>query len=137
MEMVTLKTFDQYFSANILRSRLESEGILCLLKDENTVTIDPLLSNAIGGIKLQVPEADWLRARSLLASYDDEARKSLTCPKCKSHHINLVNKQSPKNILTALLTWSFASYALAPEQIYQCQVCGFESLDAPETPAYE
>ena len=137
MEMVTLKTFDQYFSANILRSKLESEGILCLLKDENTVTIDPLLSNAIGGIKLQVPEADWLRARSLLASYDDEARKSLTCPKCKSYHINLVNKQSPKNILTALLTWSFASYALAPEQIYQCQVCGFESLDAPETPAYE
>ncbi len=32
----------------------EEEGINCWLKDENTVTIDPILTNAIGGIKLMV-----------------------------------------------------------------------------------
>jgi molybdenum cofactor biosynthesis enzyme MoaA len=58
MEMVTLKTFDQYFSANILRSRLEAEGIICLLKDENTVTIDPLLSKCLKQTGKE-PEAFW------------------------------------------------------------------------------
>ena len=30
------------------------DGIRCWLKDENTVTIDPILTNAIGGIKVMV-----------------------------------------------------------------------------------
>ena len=31
-------------------TRLQSEGVECYLEDENTVTIDPMLSGAIGGI---------------------------------------------------------------------------------------
>ena len=36
--------------------RLKEEGIECWLKDENTVTIDPIIANAVGGIKLMVEE---------------------------------------------------------------------------------
>ncbi len=58
MNMVTLRTFDNYFLANITLTRLQNAGINCFLKDEHTVTMDPILSNAIGGIKLVVKEED-------------------------------------------------------------------------------
>jgi len=46
--------------------RLKEEFINCYLQDENTVTIDPLLSNAIGGIKLMVAEQQAERAMEIL-----------------------------------------------------------------------
>ena len=66
MELVTVQTFDNYFSANILLTRMRDAGIECYLKDEYTVTIDPLLSNAIGGIKLVVKKRDEVEARKML-----------------------------------------------------------------------
>jgi hypothetical protein len=42
----------------VIRTRLESEGILYLLFDENTIQSYNFLSNAIGGVKLAVPRSD-------------------------------------------------------------------------------
>ena len=53
-----VKTFDNYFNANIILTKLQAAGIECYLQDEFTVTIDPILSNAIGGIKLVVKKED-------------------------------------------------------------------------------
>lgn len=66
MEFFVLATYDNYISAHITMGRLQEEGIICWLKDENTVTIDPLLSIAIGGIKLMVARHQEERARHLL-----------------------------------------------------------------------
>ena len=75
MDIVTIRTFDNYFSANILLTRLRHAGIECYLKDEYTVTIDPLLSNAIGGIKLIVKKTEELKqegcCREMNASSDN------------------------------------------------------------------
>ena len=38
----------------VIRGRLESEGIICFVKDELTAQIQPFYSNAIGGVKLQI-----------------------------------------------------------------------------------
>ncbi|HEV7297850.1 MAG TPA: hypothetical protein VGN72_00675 [Tepidisphaeraceae bacterium] len=48
------------------RIKLESEGIDCLLLDENLVATQWLYANAVGGIKVQVPAADSDRARQAL-----------------------------------------------------------------------
>jgi len=50
----------------IIKARLESEGIECFIKDELTIQTDPFLSNAIGGIKLQVKEEDVADAVKIL-----------------------------------------------------------------------
>jgi len=63
---IILMTFDNYISAHIIMGRLKEEFINCYLQDENTVTIDPLLSNAIGGIKLMVAEQQAERAMEIL-----------------------------------------------------------------------
>ena len=56
MKYVPVWSYDNYVPAHIAMGRLKEEGIECWLKDENTVTIDPILANAVGGIKLMVEE---------------------------------------------------------------------------------
>ncbi len=129
--MVILKTFDNYFSANITLSRLQQEGIHCYLKDEYTVTIDPILSNAIGGIKLAVEKNDVEQAMELLHQFEKEYLSSVECPQCGGNHIELISKPGAGNFITALLTWMFSSYAIAPEKIYQCSDCMYESENLP------
>src|SRR5262249_49628477 len=53
-DLVTVATFWFPGEAHIVRCRLEAAGISVYIADEFTVTMDWFLSNAIGGIKLQV-----------------------------------------------------------------------------------
>ena len=62
-----LRAFDNYITAHIVLSMLQDAGINCHLKDEYILTIDPLLSPALGGIKLMVAAAQVDRALELLA----------------------------------------------------------------------
>ncbi|PWT71476.1 MAG: hypothetical protein C5B59_18050 [Bacteroidetes bacterium] len=70
MNFVHLRSFDNYVNANIQLGMLQDEGINCHLQDEYTITIDPLLSNAIGGMKLMVYESQVQRAMRLLEKVD-------------------------------------------------------------------
>lgn len=137
MELVTVKTFDNYFSASIILTRLESDGIECYLKDEHTVTIDPILSNAIGGIKLVVKKEDEAEVNKLLNAYHLEYMQSATCPKCGSNSFIQVTKKEPVNYLTAIVTWFFSSYAVALKYVYQCSNCGYECERLPDADGNE
>ena len=63
------------FEANIILGRMQNEGINCWLKDENTATITPFLSNAIGGIKLMVTESQAERASELLTLFNKNVQE--------------------------------------------------------------
>jgi predicted RNA-binding Zn-ribbon protein involved in translation (DUF1610 family) len=131
MNIITLRTFDNYFLANITLTKLQDAGIECYLKDENTVTIDPILSNAIGGIKLVVKDADAEEAKQLLQQFDEEYMNSVKCPQCGASAITLINKPGVTNFFTAIFSWLFSSYAVATEQVYKCAKCGYESKTMP------
>lgn len=64
--LYTIFTFSYPSEAYPLRSLLESEGIPCYLKDEINVQINPLGSNALGGVKLQVKAGDVKAAIELM-----------------------------------------------------------------------
>jgi len=132
MELIILRTFDNYFLANILLTKLRDAGLECYLKDEYTVTIDPLLSNAIGGIKLVTKKSNASKAYALLKLFDQEYRNAVRCPQCGSNDILLMPKQSTENMLTAIASWLFSAYAVSAENIYQCNKCGFQSGVLPE-----
>ena len=133
MKLVTVKTFDNYFSANIMLTRLHADGIECYLKDEYTVTIDPMLSNAVGGIKLVVKAEDEDAVKKLLAAYDSEYMKSACCPRCGSNSFTYIAKPDVANFVTAILTWLFSNYAVAKDYVYHCEKCGYENERLPET----
>lgn len=45
--------FQYSAEAQIIKGRLEAEGIETFLADNHTIDTDPLVSNAIGGVKLR------------------------------------------------------------------------------------
>ena len=71
MNLITLKTFDNSIDANMLRCQLELEGIQSYLKDENTITTNPLCNIALGGIKHQVIEQDYPKVKVYLAELEN------------------------------------------------------------------
>jgi putative signal transducing protein len=70
MNLIAVRSYDDYISAHLMMGRLKEESITCFLKDEHSVTIGPFLSNIIGGIKLMVPEAEFEKALELLNQFE-------------------------------------------------------------------
>jgi len=127
-----LRTFDNYFNANIILTKLQDAGIHCFLRDEYTVTIDPLLSNAIGGIKLTVRKEDAFQAENLLRKFEEEYLRAVACPSCHSNNIILV-PQTKKELPKDIMSWIRSLFTVVTENIYQCQQCGYECETFPES----
>ncbi|WP_240473024.1 putative signal transducing protein [Eudoraea adriatica] len=87
-EFYTLGAFEYAADVQIIKGKLESEGIPVFLKDENTINTDPLISHAIGGVKLQVYSRDKEMALNIyneIRSYAlDNKGNLVTCPNCKA-----------------------------------------------------
>jgi hypothetical protein len=73
--MVTVAHCNLLAEAHAMRVQLEAEGIPVFLADELTVAMDWLLSNAIGGVKVQVPERYAARATQLLEKSSQSAQE--------------------------------------------------------------
>lgn len=134
MKTIVIRTFDNYILAHIVSDKLTNAGITNYIFDENTVTTIPIWGNAVGGIKIVVDKADEPAARQALFEIEEAFRKSAVCPRCGAREIISIPKNSPGNIFTAILSWSFSSYALAPNYVYHCKNCGYESDTLPEAP---
>ena len=133
MHLITLKTFDNSIDANMLRCQLELEGIQSYLKDENTITTNPLYNIALGGIKLQVVEQDYTKAKAYLAEleltpYTNQKNEIITCPSCKSSNIQ-TGFPSYKNItgiLSLLTAFVFMIFPFYNKKVYKCMQCDKE-----------
>lgn len=69
-QLVTVARFDDALSANLAKTKLESQGIPCFLADEHVVQMSWLFSMFAGRIRLQVGESDAGKAADLL--WEDE-----------------------------------------------------------------
>ena len=95
---VTVGTFSQGVDAHLARTKLESEGIQCMVSDEYLVRVNWLLSNAVGGVKLMVPAWDVEHAKEVLRpkphlveaadpNERDPEDADLICPRCHSYDV--------------------------------------------------
>lgn len=91
-ELVTIRSYSFPWEANVEQAVLEEEGIPTYLQDAETVSTQWLYSNAIGGVKLQVPESRVEEAREILSGVGEEGGAALgewdiegpACPNCGS-----------------------------------------------------
>jgi len=119
--------------AHLLKSKLESEGISCYLQDEHTITIDPLVSNALGGIKLKIKEEDTDKVKALFKEldgipYTDGENNIAKCPQCESTEL-IAGYNSMKGfsqILSAIISILFMIFPLHLKTLYKCKKCGTE-----------
>jgi len=95
-----VRSYSDAFSAHIAQSRLESEGIKALVVDENLVTNDPLLSIAVGGVKVVVSEHDVEAAREILE--DKVEVEESSCPSCGSSRVQKLHAGRRSAFLTLL-----------------------------------
>lgn len=124
MDFIPIQSYTNYIDAHITMGRLEEEGIRCWLKDENTVTIDPILTNAVGGIKIMVSNEQAERAKAVLAAIETDRKKKFACPYCGSHNIEFVTTpRRPGNWFSVLFGLLWASYAVPIEKVYHCFNC--------------
>ena len=87
-EFYTLGAFEYVADVQVIKAKLESEGIKVFLRDEYTLNTDPLISSAIGGVKLQVYDSDKTRAMAIYNSIRnyavDKDGNPVVCPNCKA-----------------------------------------------------
>jgi hypothetical protein len=81
---VILRRYRDMPEAFIERSVLEDAGIECVLQDDNTVRMDWLWSNAMGGIKLVVREKDAEEAEKILSQRPIEVDEAQNAPEEES-----------------------------------------------------
>jgi membrane protease YdiL (CAAX protease family) len=93
-DLVTIATFDFTAQANVVKLILEKRGIKVFLADDNLVGMDWFVSNAVGGVKLQVAASDANRAGKIIKKRHASKKKLLdklpkedvtfTCEDCGS-----------------------------------------------------
>ena len=64
--LITIASFDHPIHANLAKTRLEAEGIDCVLINEHITGMNWFWVPAIGGVGLQVRESDAQRAADIL-----------------------------------------------------------------------
>ena len=100
-----LAVFEYSTEAQLMVSKLDSENIKTMLKDEKTIDSDPLISQAIGGVKLLVHNNDFEKAvaiyNEIRVYQKDKNGNNLNCPSCNSTHI-LIAPPERKNIFYML-----------------------------------
>lgn len=132
MNFVQLRSYDNYLNANMQLSMLKQQGINCYLKDEYTITIDPLLSPAIGGMKLMVDELQTDIAEEILNNADKEFLQTIACPQCGQYALEqVVQIKKPSGFLQKIKFMLVNGQEQEIRKYYHCTSCGFKMGELP------
>lgn len=148
-ELVTISKFLSLGEAKLAQGKLVSAGITAFVCDENMHAMNWHMGMALGGIRLQVPDSQVVRALEVLDDFEPEDSEDLQlesdedeedgeveevacCPECESLEIREVPTTSPRQITL----WSAAiPFPEAPAQTshrWRCLMCGYQWRDADE-----
>lgn len=145
-ELVTITKFLSLGEAKLAQGKLVSAGISAFVCDENMHAMNWHMGMALGGIRLQVPDSQVVRALEVLDDFepeksealepaddeDDEMEEVACCPECESVEIREVPTSNPRQITL----WSSAvPFPEPPTQVsrrWKCLMCGYEWREADE-----
>ena len=126
--LATIATYSFPYEAHIAKARLDAEGIPAFVADEQTINMQWLYSNAMGGVRLQVPEQFVAQAAEILAEDHSEELEqelgadSVSCEACGSD--NTEPYQIGKR--WAFLVFLGLDFPLFPvKNTRRCKDCGF------------
>lgn len=124
MNYKQIASYDNFMLANMTLGLLQENEINCHLKDENIVTIDPLLNPAVGGIKLMVEEKDYDQAVVLMKEAEAAYLKDIPCPYCHSNALAVEEKiNRPDSFWGKLKNQIAYGQESTYSKKYRCQNC--------------
>ena len=122
MSLSELATFDNSLTANMLKTKLENEGIPCFLNNENFTNMMPHYFNMLGsGVKVLVPTDQLEKAREIAAI--DQGQ--LKCPNCGSTNIMNEAERATNKLKLILITLIAAPIGNLLNN-YCCEDCGHQ-----------
>lgn len=127
----TVANFQYSSEAQIIKGRLEAEGITVFLKDNYTIDTDPLVSNAIGGVKMQVKTEDASKALDVLKSIRkysvDDKGDVIVCPNCSGEHVEVFSTiKDLKSFVAFVLGFIIGTLPFYAKHKYRCDDCKTE-----------
>ncbi|EKU39476.1 MULTISPECIES: DUF2007 domain-containing protein [Acinetobacter] len=93
MQWILVETFSFPYEAQIAKTQLEAFGIPARIENEHTINMDWFYSNALGGVRLLVPQNYVDEAKSLLEKdFSNELEQEFgenkeCCPNCGAQDI--------------------------------------------------
>jgi len=131
-EFTKIGSYQYSSEAVIIKGKLEAEGITVFMADNFTIDADPLMSNAIGGVKLFIKTEQLEEAKNILSAISryslDNEGKAIHCPNCNGEHVSVGSTINEKKSLFSFL-FSFALFGALPlytKYKYRCDDCGAE-----------
>jgi hypothetical protein len=126
-KLITIASFSFPHEAHVAQANLEAEGIPAFIADEHTINMQWLFSNALGGVRVQVPSQFAKKAKDILSQDYSElleeefGKDETTCPKCGSTEVEPYTKgKKPAFIIFLLLGFPLFFY----KHGIKCKVCG-------------
>ncbi|SDM17156.1 putative signal transducing protein [Chryseobacterium taihuense] len=124
--LVKFKFYETALQANRDKQILAENNINSFIANEQLIQSDWLLSQAVGGIQLQVFEKDFHEAEKILKEYNENENFTLeaehtidnpdfdfVCPECGSNHLYKDDSST-----------SFFGISILPSENYVCYYCG-------------
>ncbi|WP_312341636.1 putative signal transducing protein [Chryseobacterium binzhouense] len=124
--LVKFKFYETALQANRDKQILAENGINSFIANEQLIQSDWLLSQAVGGIQLQVFENDFDEAEKILSEYKENENFALevehtienpdfdfVCPECGSNHLYKDDSST-----------SFFGISILSSENYVCYYCG-------------
>ncbi len=124
--MLTVASFDNVVYAEMFKAKLESEGVRCCVADANLVGMKWLLSNAAGGVKVQILNEDVERVRPILEKMNGIPSQFMfnapkhPCPRCKSTNVR-------RHVFPIMLGMLLLGFPLPfGRRGFKCRDCGHQ-----------
>ena len=145
-ELVTIAKFLSLGEAKLAQGKLVSAEISAFVCDENMHAMNWHMGMALGGIRLQVPDSQVVRALEVLDNFepedteqpaleddgDDEMEEVACCPECESLEIREVSGTNPRQITLWSAAIPFPEPPSQPERHWKCLMCGYQWREAED-----
>jgi len=144
-ELVTIAKFLSLGEAKLAQGKLLSAAISAFVCDENMHAMNWHMGMALGGIRLQVPDSQVVRALEVLDDFepddgeallvedeeDEESEEVACCPECESLEIREL-ATNPRQITLWSAAIPFPEPPTQATRRWKCLMCGYQWREAEE-----